>query len=344
MIASASPLSGKRSALVDRFGRTISYLRMSITDRCNLRCSYCMSEQMQFLPRGDLLTLDELALVARAFVERGVRKIRITGGEPLVRKGVVDLLAALGSLRDAGLEQLAVTTNGIMLEDMADALASNGFTSVNVSLDTLDRTKFHRIVRRDELPAVMRGLRAAVRAGLDVKINTVALKNFNETEIPKLVEWAHGNGFAISLIEVMPLGETGIDRVDQFYPMTEVKRSLEERWHLDADRGEYANSGPSKYYRVRETGGRVGFISPLTSNFCSGCNRVRLTCTGRIYMCLGHDDHLDLRDILRRGGRVAEVAHALDTAIRAKPEKHAFAVGRGSETVGLDRHMSVTGG
>lgn len=344
MIASASRLPDSSSALVDRFGRKITYLRMSVTDRCNLRCTYCMSEQMQFLPRDDLLTFDELALVARAFVERGVRKIRITGGEPLVRKGVVDLLAALGSLREAGLEQLAVTTNGIMLEDMAGALASNGFTSVNVSLDTLDREKFHRIARRDELPAVMRGLRAAVRAGLAVKINTVALKNFNETELPQLVEWAHANGFAISLIEVMPLGETGVDRVDQFYPMSEVKRALEERWHLDADRDEHANSGPSKYYRIRETGGRVGFISPLTSNFCAGCNRVRLTCTGRIYMCLGHEDHLDLRDILRRGGGIADIANALDTAIHAKPEKHVFAIGRGSETIGLDRHMSVTGG
>ena len=334
----------EHAPLIDRFGRRISYLRLSVTDRCNLRCTYCMAEQMDFLPRAELLTFDELELVARTFVERGVKKIRVTGGEPLVRKGIEELFGALGKMRGSGLEQIAVTTNGIMLKSMAGMLASNGVTSVNVSLDTLDRGKFRDIARRDELPAVLQGLQAAARAGLSVKINTVALKATNDEELPHLVEWAHANGFAISLIEVMPLGETGVERFDQFFPLTEVKERLDARWNLDEEVERTPNSGPSRYYRIRETGGRVGFISPLTNNFCAGCNRVRLTCTGRIYMCLGQEDHIDLREIVRRGGGSSEIGQALDAAMQAKPEKHEFVIGPGRASVGLDRHMSLTGG
>lgn len=298
---------------------------------------------MTFLPRNELLSLDEMTEVARVFVDRGVRKIRITGGEPLVRKDVVRFVHQLDEMRSAGLEELAMTTNGTLLGQMADDLAAGGLSRVNVSLDTVNRDKFKQITRRDDYDSVMRGLEAAKDAGLEVKINTVALKNGNADELPMIVEWAHAQGFDISLIEVMPLGETEESRIDQFYPLTAAREAMEARWTMSEDKRYVADAGPSRYFRIRETGGRVGFISPLTNNFCAGCNRVRVTCTGRIYMCLGQDDHIDLRDILRSGGGAKGLNEAFDQAMSAKPEKHEFAIGS-DETSGPARHMSLTGG
>ena len=298
---------------------------------------------MTFLPRSELLSLEEMAWIARSFVERGVTKIRITGGEPLVRKGVLDFVRSLNDLRVHGLEQIAMTTNGTQLEEMAQELAEGGLSHVNISLDTCDPANFRRLTRRDEFDKVMKGLDAAQRAGLNVKINTVALKNGNASELPAIVEWAHGRGFDISLIEVMPLGETGEDRIDQFHPLTAVREEFEARWTLVEEREKRADAGPSRYFRVKETGGRVGFISPLTNNFCAGCNRVRVTCTGRIYMCLGQEDHVDLREILRSDRPHEGLDEALGRAMNLKPERHEFRIGPAAKS-GPDRHMSLTGG
>lgn len=332
-------------SLIDPFGREITYLRLSVTDRCDLRCTYCMAENMTFLPKKDLLSLEETAMVANAFIDRGVSKIRITGGEPLVRRDIMKLFYGLGDRLGHGLEELTLTTNGTLLAQYADDLYAAGVRRVNVSLDTLNEDRFFKITRRGKLTPVLKGLDAAQRAGLKVKLNTVALKHDNLDEIPFMVQWAHEQGFDMTLIEVMPLGETGEDRFDQYVPLPEVRAQLEAKWTLDDLPYAPSNAGPSRYVRITETGGKLGFITPLTNNFCAGCNRVRVTCTGRIYMCLGQDDCIDLRSAVRdsENPHVA-LDTALDRAIRKKPEKHDFEIGANGQTSGVSRHMSTTGG
>ncbi|WP_084421295.1 GTP 3',8-cyclase MoaA [Henriciella litoralis] len=335
----------KPAPLVDRFGRTVSYLRLSVTDRCDLRCAYCMAENMTFLPKKDLLSLEELQTVAEAFIRRGVTKIRITGGEPLVRKDIGALFQGLGRHMGAGLEELTLTTNATLMTQHANQLVAAGVRRVNISLDTLNPDTFRQITRRGEFDKVMAGIDAADRAGLTIKINTVALKHQNADELPEMIKWAHRRGFDMTLIEVMPLGLTGEDRYDQYLPLFEVRDALEQRWTLSDEASAPANAGPSRYVRIEETGGRLGFITPLTNNFCAGCNRVRVTCTGRIYMCLGQDDHIDLRAALRDSADPqAALDAALDRALFAKPERHDFEITAPDERPALPRHMSTTGG
>lgn len=341
----ADGLIPARAPLVDAFGRQVSYLRLSVTDRCDLRCTYCMAEHMRFLPKKDLLSLEELERVTTAFIARGVRKVRVTGGEPLVRKDILALFERLGRRLGQGLDELTLTTNGTMLSQYADHLRRCGVKRVNVSLDTLDADSFQTITRRGDLHKVLNGIEAALEAGLHVKINTVALKHDNAAEIPEMVEWAHSKGMDMTLIEVMPLGETGEDRIDQYIPLPMIREQLETRWTLNDLNERTANAGPSRYVRIEETGGKLGFITPLTNNFCAGCNRVRVTCTGRIYMCLGQDDHVDLRAALRESSAPdMALNEALDKALFRKPEKHDFAIKRRGDTPALPRHMSVTGG
>lgn len=331
--------------LVDQFGREITYLRISVTDRCDLRCTYCMAERMQFLPKRELLTIEELATVARAFIARGVRKIRVTGGEPLVRKGMPELFDQLGQHLGAGLDELTLTTNGTLLAQNADMLVRNGVKRINVSLDALDPSRFEKITRRGQLAQVMAGIETALDLGLQIKINTVALKHDNVDQLQEMIAWAHGKGMDMTLIEVMPLGETGEDRVDQYIPLPMVRDQLESAWTLEDLPGVQTNAGPARYVRIKETGGRLGFITPLTNNFCAGCNRVRVTCTGRIYMCLGQDDHIDLRAALRESEHPIEALNAcLDRALLKKPERHDFKIDRRGQDPALQRHMSVTGG
>ena len=327
--------------LVDAFQRRISYLRLSVTDRCDLRCTYCMPEKMTFLPKKDVLSLDELHKLSLAFVARGISKIRLTGGEPLVRRDVVELVRALGRQLGNGLDELTLTTNGTRLEEFAGDLAAAGIKRVNVSLDTLDPVLFETLSRRDRLAEVLRGIAAAKAAGLAVKINTVALKGLNEGEIPFLVEWAHARGHDMTLIEVMPLGEVEGERVDHYLPLPAVRDALEERFNLTdiADQ----TGGPARYVRVAQTGGRLGFITPLTNNFCATCNRIRVTATGQLYACLGGAEQVDLRAALRSDDPDARLDAALDEAMRIKPEKHHFRIGAG-EGPAQPRHMSLTGG
>ncbi|MDQ4136151.1 MAG: GTP 3',8-cyclase MoaA [Pseudomonadota bacterium] len=329
--------------LVDPFGRAISYLRVSVTDRCDFRCVYCMSEDMTFLPKRDLLTLEELDRVCTVFVERGVRKLRITGGEPLVRRGIMTLFRSLSRhLASGALEELTVTTNGSQLTRYAAELANCGVRRVNVSMDTLDPDKFRRITRWGDLGKVLAGIDAAQAAGLKVKINAVALKGVNEDEIEALLEWAHGRGMDLTLIEVMPLGEIETHRADQFLPLSVVRARLLDRYSLEdlAER----TGGPARYVRVKETGGRLGFITPKTHNFCESCNRVRLTCTGRLYMCLGQEDAADLRTPLRASEGNARLVQAIEDAIARKPKGHDFVIDRRRNQPAVGRHMSVTGG
>ncbi|MBB3933369.1 cyclic pyranopterin phosphate synthase [Kaistia hirudinis] len=328
-------------ALTDGFGRRITYLRLSVTDRCDLRCVYCMSEDMTFVPRRDLLSLEELDRLAAAFVARGVTKIRITGGEPLVRKGIMTLFGSLSRhLADGRLQELTLTTNGTLLATHAEALAASGVRRVNVSLDTLDPSRFRTITRRGTLGVVMDGLRAAREAGLRVKLNTVALKGITETEIHDLIAFAHGNDMDLTLIETMPLGDVGADRTDQYLPLTTLRRIIESRWTL-ADTAE-RSGGPARYARIRETGGRIGFITPMSHSFCESCNRVRVSATGTLYTCLGREDRTDLRAALR-GSEADEALHAaIDGAIRTKPRGHDFRIERGRPA--LARHMSALGG
>ncbi|GAB5457430.1 MAG: GTP 3',8-cyclase MoaA [Henriciella sp.] len=304
-----------------------------------------MAEHMSFLPKKDLLTLEELETVATAFIRRGVRKIRITGGEPLVRKDIQLLFERLGQQLGKGLDELTLTTNATLLDRYASHLKVAGVKRVNISLDTLDPDAFESITRRGELEKVLRGIDAAIATGLKVKINTVALKHSNANAIPDMIEWAHGKGLDMTLIEVMPLGETGEDRIDQYIPLSMVRDKLEQHWTLNDIEHVEANSGPSRYVRIAETGGKLGFITPLTNNFCAGCNRVRVTCTGRIYMCLGQDNHIDLRAALRESDCPEKALdEALNRALFAKPEKHDFAISKRAEQPALPRHMSVTGG
>lgn len=327
--------------LIDRFGRQISYLRLSVTDRCDFRCTYCMAERMKFLPKSEILTLEELEIIGREFVERGVKKIRITGGEPLVRPGIDGLIERLGAMLGNGLDELTLTTNGTQLETYAKSLYASGVRRINVSLDSLNPDTFKTVTRIGDLDTVLNGIDHALKAGLNVKINTVALKNSNVHEIPDMIDWAHSKGMELTLIEVMPLGETGENRYDQYIPLPMIRDTLEARWTLTDEASPVLNGGPSKYAQIRETGGRVGFITPLTNNFCAGCNRVRVTCTGRIYMCLGQEDHVDLREPLRTSG---DLASAIDKAMGLKPEKHEFEITEDNISSRTRRHMSTTGG
>lgn len=328
--------------LIDRFARRITYLRLSVTDRCDLRCAYCMPERMTFLPRADVLSLEELHGVALAFIDRGVSKIRLTGGEPLVRRDVLDLVRALGRKLGDGLDELTLTTNGTQLAEFAHDIAAAGVRRINVSLDTLDRDLFSRLTRRDSLPKVLEGIAAASAAGLKVKINTVALKGLNEAGIPDLIAWAHGQGHEVTLIEVMPLGEVEGDRFDHYLPLDAVRRTLEDRWTLVPS--EARSGGPARYVEVAETGGRLGFITPLTGNFCDGCNRVRVTATGQLFMCLGGEGQVDLRAALRSADPQAAMAEAFARAMGEKPQRHAFVIDRPGAAPALSRHMSTTGG
>jgi len=327
------------TGLIDSFGRRISYVRLSVTDRCDLRCRYCMSEKMQFLPRSDLLTIEELAELSELLIARGVRRIRLTGGEPLVRRGILDLVALLGDRIDSGLDEVTMTTNGTQLAGVADALFAAGMRRINVSLDSLDADTFRHITRRGDLAKVLDGIAAAKQAGLAVKINMVALKGLNDGEFAAMLAWCGEQGFDLSLIETMPLGEIDEDRTDRYLPLDAVRGELETRFTLVPTL--HRTGGPSRYYDVGETGTRVGFITPLSNNFCAGCNRVRITATGTIYGCLGHDQKVELRDLLRAGGPAA-VNRALDTLVAGKPERHHFDIERRQPAVA--RHMSVTGG
>jgi cyclic pyranopterin phosphate synthase len=330
-------------ALLDPFGRAITYLRVSVTDRCDFRCVYCMSEDMAFLPKRDLLTLEELDRICSTFIAQGVRKLRITGGEPLVRRDILTLFRSLSRHLDAGdLDELTVTTNGSQLARHARDLAACGVKRVNVSLDTLDADKFRRITRWGDLAKVLQGIDAAQEAGLRVKINTVALKGVNEEEIEALLEWAHGRGMDLTLIEVMPLGEIDGQRIDQFLPLSLVRARLASRYTLSDlnDR----TGGPARYMRVKETGGRLGFITPMTHNFCESCNRVRLTCTGQLFMCLGQEDAADLRAPVRASECDEPLRQAIVDAIARKPKGHDFIIDRRHARPALSRHMSVTGG
>jgi len=335
--------AGSGGHLVDPFGRAIDYLRVSVTDRCDFRCVYCMSEHMTFLPKRDLLTLEELDRLCTAFVRNGVKKLRITGGEPLVRKNIMWLFRALGRHLDSGaLHELTLTTNGSQLEKYASDLKAAGVNRINVSVDTIDPAKFKTITRWGDFATVMHGLDAAQKAGLAIKINTVALKGVNEDEIPDLVRFAHGRGADMTLIETMPLGDIGDDRTAQYLPLSIVRARLMDQFTLH-DNG-YRTGGPARYVTVQETGGRLGFITPLTHNFCESCNRVRLTCTGTLFMCLGQEDAADLRAPLRASSEDGLLDAAIADAIARKPQGHDFVIDRRTKKPSVSRHMSVTGG
>ncbi len=328
--------------MIDPFGRSISYLRVSVTDRCDLRCVYCMSDDMTFLPKPEILTLEELDRLCGAFIRLGVRKLRITGGEPLVRRDVMTLFQRLGARLGQGLEELTLTTNGTQLARHARALHAAGVRRVNVSLDTLVPERFTAITRRGRIKQTLEGVFAAKAAGLAVKINAVALKGVNEDEFDAMLAWCGEHVFDLCLIETMPLGETGGDRVDQYLPLSIVRARLRQRWTLQETA--YRTGGPARYFTVAETGGRIGFITPMTHNFCESCNRVRLTCTGTLFMCLGQEDSADLRRVLRGGASEADLEDAIRYAIDRKPKGHDFIIDRRQNRPALARHMSVTGG
>ena len=338
-----SPAASLSRPMTDPFGRTISYLRVSVTDRCDLRCFYCMSEDMTFLPKADLLTLEELDRLCSAFIAKGVRKLRLTGGEPLVRRNVMSLVRSLSRHLDSGaLNELTLTTNGSQLARFATELRDCGVRRVNVSLDTLDPAKFRAITRWGDLDKVLAGIEAARAAGLAVKINAVALKNINEDEIPRLMQWAHGKDMALTLIEVMPMGDIGEARIDQYLPLSMLRARLAQHFTL-TDLAE-DTGGPARYVRVNETGGKLGFITPMTHNFCESCNRVRITCTGTLHTCLGHEDASDLRNPLRASSDDQLLSAAIDRAIGLKPKGHDFIIDRRHNRPSVSRHMSVTGG
>jgi GTP 3',8-cyclase len=322
--------------MIDPFGRAVTYLRVSVTDRCDLRCTYCMAEDMTFLPRQDLLSLEELQTLCETFIRLGVRKIRLTGGEPLVRRNVLSLVRALGRQVGAGLDELTLTTNGTQLAKVADELAGAGIRRINVSLDSLNPDTFRRLTRHGDITVVLAGIAAAKAAGLRIKINAVALNGINEGEIDQMVQWCGDQGFDLCLIETMPMGEVE-HRADSYLPLSLVRQRLESKWTLTDS--EYSTGGPARYATIAETGGRIGFITPLTHNFCESCNRVRLTCTGTLFMCLGQNDAADLRAPLRQG---ADMVSAIAAAIARKPKGHDFVIDRDEAAVA--RHMNVTGG
>jgi cyclic pyranopterin phosphate synthase len=330
--------------MIDPFGRSISYLRVSVTDRCDFRCVYCMSEDMTFLPKAEILTLEELDRLASVFIGLGVKKLRLTGGEPLVRRNILWLFRALGRHLETGaLDELTLTTNGSQLAKYAQELKDAGVKRLNVSLDTLDAAKFKAITRWGRFEQVIDGIAAAKAAGLQVKLNAVALKGVNDDEFDRLIAWCGEEGFDLTLIEVMPLGEVGSGtRVDQYLPLSMVRADLRKRWTLDES--DYRTGGPARYYTVRETGGRLGLITPMTHNFCESCNRVRLTCTGTLFMCLGQEDAADLRAPLRAAESDAPVEAAIRAAIDRKPKGHDFIIDRRHDRPAVSRHMSVTGG
>jgi len=331
------------SELVDPFEREITYLRVSVTDRCDFRCVYCMAEDMTFLPKREVLSLEELDRLCSAFVRTGVRKLRLTGGEPLVRRNIMWLIERLGRHLGTGdLDELTLTTNASQLPKYAQQLKDNGVERVNVSFDTLDPEKFQAITRWGRYDKVMAGLEAAKKAGLHVKINTVALKGVNDDEFEKLIDWAHGEGWDITFIEVMPMGDVGESRLEQYLPLSMLRGQLQKRYTLTDI--PYKTGGPARYVKAEETGGRIGFITPLTHNFCESCNRVRLTCTGTLYMCLGQEDAADLRTPLRTSDDDGPVIDAIHEAIGRKPKGHDFVIDRRNQGASVGRHMSVTGG
>ena len=328
--------------MIDPFGRAITYLRVSVTDRCDLRCVYCMAEDMTFLPKKDILSLEELDRLCAAFIRLGTTKIRITGGEPLVRRDVMTLFRSLGDRLGSGLDELTVTTNGTQLSKHAENLAAAGVRRINVSLDTLDPEKFAAITRWGSIEKVLEGVFAAKAAGLAIKINAVAMAGVNEHEFDGMIEWCGRHGFDLCLIETMPMGDIDGDRTEQYLPLSIVRGRLRRAWTLE-ETG-YRTGGPARYFDIAETGRRIGFITPMTHNFCEGCNRVRLTCTGTLYMCLGQDDDADLRRVLRAGASDAELEGAILEAISRKPKGHDFIIDRHTDRPAVARHMSVTGG
>ena len=334
-----NPKAKAAAPLIDSFGRIVTYLRLSVTDRCDLRCTYCMSEKMTFLPKSDLLDAAELEEVARTFITRGVTKIRVTGGEPLVRRNILDIMTRLSKYLGKGLQELTLTTNGTQLSKHAEDLARLGVRRINVSLDSVNPETFARITRGGKLEQVLDGIAAAQSHGLKIKLNVVVLKNDNAAEIPSLIDWAHRRDVDVTLIEAMPLGEIEADRFDQYIPLSEIRGDLERRFTLTPDT--YRTGGPSQYWKVAETGGRIGFITPLSNNFCAGCNRVRLTCTGKLYLCLGQNDDADLRAVLRSGG---DLDAALTEAMTRKPKAHDFLIDAPGKAPAVARHMSMTGG
>ena len=342
MTVEALPSRPDLLGMIDPFGRAITYLRVSVTDRCDLRCVYCMAEDMTFLPKADVLSLEELERLCAAFIRLGTTKIRITGGEPLVRRDVQLLFGRLGERLGQGLKELTLTTNGTQLAKHAGALYAAGVRRVNVSLDTLDPARFAAITRWGKIEKVLDGIAAAKAAGLHVKVNAVALKGVNEDEIDAMLAWCGEQGHDLCLIETMPMGDIGGDRTDQYLPLSLVRARLRKNWTLHGT--DYQTGGPARYYDVAETGARVGFITPMTHNFCESCNRVRLTCTGTLYMCLGQDDAADLRRVLRDGATDPELDAAIRLAITRKPKGHDFVIDRRNPAPAVARHMSLTGG
>lgn len=330
--------------MIDPFGRRISYLRVSVTDRCDLRCVYCMAEDMTFLPKAQILSLEELDRLCGAFIGLGVERIRLTGGEPLVRRDVMRLVRSLGErIGPQGLKELTLTTNGTQLTKHAEGLYAAGVRRINVSLDSLDPGTFKALTRWGEIGKTLDGIFAAKAAGLAVKINAVAMKGVNEQEFDRMIAWCGEHGFDLTLIETMPLGEINEDRTDQYLPLSLVRRRLRESWTLEET--DYATGGPARYMTIRETGRRLGFITPMTHNFCESCNRVRLTCTGTLYMCLGQEDAADLRAVLRDPAvDEAGLREAIEAAIARKPKGHDFVIDRRQNRPAVGRHMSVTGG
>jgi len=333
----------EKPTLVDPFGRMVDYLRVSVTDRCDLRCVYCMSESMTFLPRKDLLTLEELDRLCSVFVEKGVKRMRLTGGEPLVRRGIMDFISGFSRhLKSGALDELTLTTNGTQLEKYAGQLADAGVRRLNVSLDTLEADRFKTVTRWGDLNKVLKGIESALKAGLKIKINMVAVKGFNEDEIVPMMKWCHDQGMDLTMIETMPLGEIEHDRNDQFISVSEISDMLQRDYTLTDI--SYKTGGPARYVKVEETGGRLGFITPMSHNFCESCNRVRLTCTGVLYMCLGKDDAADLRAPLRQSESNEQVIKAVEEAISRKPKGHDFIIDRDQTGPAVSRHMSTTGG
>ncbi len=342
-LGNARALAAETTPMIDPFGRAVTYLRVSVTDRCDFRCTYCMAENMNFLPKKDLLTLEELDRLCSAFISKGVRKLRLTGGEPLVRKNIMHLVRTLGRHIETGqLDEMTLTTNGSQLARFASELYDCGVRRINVSLDTLDPDKFRAITRWGDLGKVMEGIDAARKAGLRVKLNAVALKDFNEYEIPTMLRWAHERDMDLTVIETMPMGEIEEDRTDRYLPLSKLRSDLEQQFTLTDI--PFKTGGPARYVEVAETGGRLGFITPMTHNFCESCNRVRLTCTGTLYMCLGQNDAADLRTALRASDDDAYLSAAIDEAILRKPKGHDFIIDRDHNRPAVARHMSVTGG